>query len=57
MCATYGGVPVSGKRVLACDICKSRNYSVTSAKKSDTRLTVKKFCKRCNGHTLHVETR
>lgn len=43
---------------LACSICGSRNYSksVSEGKKGE-RLEVKKFCKYCNQHTLHKETK
>ncbi|OIJ15434.1 50S ribosomal protein L33 [Anaerobacillus arseniciselenatis] len=46
------------KAVLACSICKSRNYT-TEKKKSDNeeRIGMKMFCKVCNEHTLHLETK
>ncbi|QPC48021.1 50S ribosomal protein L33 [Mangrovibacillus cuniculi] len=46
------------KRVLACEQCGSRNYSVPAPSSGTTeRLQMKKFCKRCNAHTLHRETK
>ncbi|WP_082406742.1 50S ribosomal protein L33 [Bacillus sp. JCM 19041] len=45
------------KRVLACETCKSRNYSFTSDKKDEVRLELKKYCKQCKEHTIHLETR
>ncbi|HEY0222235.1 50S ribosomal protein L33 [Lactovum miscens] len=43
---------------LACTVCGSRNYSLTlSANGREQRLEVKKFCRTCNKHTLHKETR
>jgi len=43
---------------LECGDCKRRNYSITKNKKTHTnRLEVKKFCKFCNKHTNHKETR
>ena len=44
--------------ILECTVCHSRNYTV-SKKKEDksTRMEVMKFCKTCNKHTLHKETR
>ncbi|MED1095615.1 MULTISPECIES: 50S ribosomal protein L33 [Bacillus] len=43
---------------LACSLCGNRNYTT---KKSSTntaeRLEVKKFCKTCNSHTSHLETK
>ncbi len=46
------------KSALACSVCGSRNYSkkVNSAGRTE-RLEVKKFCKYCNQHTLHRETK
>ncbi|RIV24516.1 50S ribosomal protein L33 [Alicyclobacillaceae bacterium I2511] len=43
---------------LACTDCKQRNYTSVKNKKNDPdRLEVKKFCRYCNAHTLHRETR
>ncbi len=43
---------------LACEQCKSRNYTSTKNKKTDTgRIELKKYCKFCRSHTLHRETR
>lgn len=43
---------------LECGDCKRRNYSMTKNKKKHTnRLEVKKFCRSCNKHTTHKETR
>jgi large subunit ribosomal protein L33 len=44
--------------LLACQDCKRKNYSVTKNKKNQTgKLEVKKFCKFCNKHTSHKETK
>ncbi|PKL36107.1 MAG: 50S ribosomal protein L33 [Spirochaetae bacterium HGW-Spirochaetae-1] len=44
--------------LLACQDCKRRNYSVTKNKKNQTgKLEVKKYCKFCNKHTNHKETK
>ncbi|UTW70558.1 50S ribosomal protein L33 [Anaerobacillus sp. HL2] len=43
--------------VLACDICKSRNYTTEKSQTSNQRCEMKKFCKMCNEHTLHLETK
>ncbi|WP_081761147.1 50S ribosomal protein L33 [Shouchella xiaoxiensis] len=48
---------MSLKRILACELCHSRNYSYSTEKISDARLEVKKYCKRCNEHTIHSETK
>lgn len=45
------------KIALACVECGSRNYSTTGSKRtSGERLTIKKYCKKCNEHTIHKET-
>ena len=39
-------------------ICQSRNYSTNKNNQNETkRLEIKKFCKTCNEHTLHRETK
>ncbi|MCC7665809.1 50S ribosomal protein L33 [Liquorilactobacillus satsumensis] len=49
---------MSQKKVaLACSVCGSRNYTLNSNANRVERLQVKKFCKYCNKHTLHQETR
>lgn len=45
------------KVVLACSICKSRNYTTEKKKEETSRIEVKKFCKTCNAHTKHHETK
>ncbi|MCL6445495.1 MAG: 50S ribosomal protein L33 [Alicyclobacillus sp.] len=43
---------------LACSDCKQRNYTTVKNKKNDPdRLEIKKFCRFCNAHTVHRETR
>lgn len=43
---------------LACAKCKRRNYTTTkNKKKHPDRVTHKKFCRWCNAHTEHKETR
>ncbi|HWO78576.1 MAG TPA: 50S ribosomal protein L33 [Bacillus sp. (in: firmicutes)] len=48
---------MSKKQVLACSECGSRNYSKDLNKTSTERLEVKKFCKTCNSHTVHKQTK
>ncbi|KAF0395473.1 50S ribosomal protein L33 [Pediococcus pentosaceus] len=49
---------MSQKKVaLACTVCGSRNYTVAASPQRTDRLEVNKYCKRCNKHTLHSETR
>ena len=44
--------------ILTCTECLSRNYSVYKNKQTNTeRLELMKFCKKCNKHTLHKETK
>jgi large subunit ribosomal protein L33 len=46
------------KVILACEICHQRNYSTSkNATNQSERLEVKKFCGRCNEHTIHRETK
>ncbi|KAA0948639.1 50S ribosomal protein L33 [Sporosarcina sp. ANT_H38] len=48
---------MSQKIILSCDTCGSRNYSVPARKDKPTeRLSLKKFCRHCNTHTLHKQT-
>ncbi|MDH7568477.1 MAG: 50S ribosomal protein L33 [Armatimonadota bacterium] len=43
---------------MACNECKSRNYTTTKNKQNDQqRLELKKFCPRCRTHTVHREAR
>jgi large subunit ribosomal protein L33 len=43
---------------LACTECKNRNYiSEKNKRKNTERLEMMKFCKFCNTHTLHRETK
>ncbi len=46
------------KTILICEECLSRNYTTTKSSNVDKgRLIIKKYCKKCNKHTLHKETR
>jgi large subunit ribosomal protein L33 len=43
---------------LACTECKQRNYITKKNKKNNPdRIELKKYCKFCNSHTVHRETR
>ncbi len=43
---------------LACTNCKQRNYITNKNKKTNPdRMELKKFCKFCNDHVAHRETR
>ena len=55
----YGGdrpkrIPIA----LVCSVCHSRNYKTTKARQDGAEpLKLKKFCKVCDCHTIHEETR
>ncbi|WP_081648631.1 MULTISPECIES: 50S ribosomal protein L33 [Exiguobacterium] len=42
---------------LACADCGSRVYSTTKKEDVRTRLELNKFCRRCNAHTMHRESK
>lgn len=43
---------------LACSECKQRNYDTMKNKKNTTdRIELKKYCKFCDKHTIHRETK
>jgi large subunit ribosomal protein L33 len=43
---------------LACTECRNRNYAQTKNKrKHPDRLELRKYCPRCNAHTVHRETK
>jgi large subunit ribosomal protein L33 len=44
--------------ILACEKCKHRNYTTKKNKRlHPDRVEYKKFCRFCNEHTVHKETR
>ncbi len=44
--------------ILACTVCKNRNYTTTKNKRNhQERLEHKKYCRFCRKHTAHKETR
>ncbi|PKK87337.1 MAG: 50S ribosomal protein L33 [Tenericutes bacterium HGW-Tenericutes-8] len=46
------------KVILICEECLSRNYNTTKNKQTQKeRLEIKKFCTKCNKHTLHKESK
>jgi len=46
------------KIILACVDCKQRNYNTTKEKKNHPdRMETKKYCRFCNKHTSHRETK
>ncbi len=46
------------KIILACEVCKQRNYNTMKNKKNDPeRLAMMKYCRFCRKHTNHKETK
>ncbi|CCV64860.1 50S ribosomal protein L33 [Alteracholeplasma palmae J233] len=46
------------KVILVCENCLSRNYTTYRNKQlNNKRLELKKYCPKCNEHTLHKETK
>jgi len=46
------------KVILTCVDCLSRNYNTMKNKQTNSdRMVIKKFCRRCNAHTVHKETK
>jgi large subunit ribosomal protein L33 len=42
---------------LVCEVCKSQNYVTMRNKVNiEGKLTIKKYCQRCQKHTQHKET-
>ena len=45
------------KIALKCSECGSRNYYTTKNKDRRSKLQLRKYCPKCNKHTLHVEVK
>ena len=46
------------KVILACTECQERNYNMTkNRRKHPERVEYRKFCRRCNCHRPHKETK
>lgn len=43
--------------ILICEECLSRNYETTRPEGINERFTIKKFCPKCNKHTIHKESK
>lgn len=49
---------MADKITLVCEECLSRNYTTEKNKKAQAkRLEIRKFCPKCNKHTLHKEAK
>ncbi len=43
---------------MECTECHERNYTSEKSRRNDPqRIELKKYCRRCNKHTLHRETK
>ena len=43
---------------MACGSCKQRNYNTMKNKKNDPdRIEMRKYCRFCQKHTVHKETK
>jgi large subunit ribosomal protein L33 len=43
---------------LSCSVCGARNYKTTRIRREGIKpLSLKKFCKACNHHTVHIESK
>ncbi|MBQ6492886.1 MAG: 50S ribosomal protein L33 [Erysipelotrichaceae bacterium] len=45
------------KVILTCTVCLSRNYTTEKSKNNTKRIELRKYCPKCNTHTLHKETK
>lgn len=45
------------KVFLICSECLNRNYSVSHRKDDPNRVELRKFCPRCNKHTIHKQSK
>ncbi|ADI02994.1 ribosomal protein L33 [Syntrophothermus lipocalidus DSM 12680] len=53
-----GGAVMRVGITLACSQCKQRNYVTTKDKrKHPEKMEIRKYCRFCNTHTLHKETK
>ncbi|MEO0272169.1 MAG: 50S ribosomal protein L33 [candidate division WOR-3 bacterium] len=45
------------KIALVCSECKRKNYYSTKNKDKKDKIELKKYCKFCNKHTVHKESK
>ena len=49
---------INERIILACEVCKERNYATTKNKKNNPdRMFLNKFCPKCKKTTPHKETK
>ncbi|MDP2425927.1 MAG: 50S ribosomal protein L33 [Candidatus Izemoplasmatales bacterium] len=48
---------MNDKAILICQDCLSRNYEVKKSGKETGRMEIKKYCKKCQKHTIHKESK
>ncbi|MGL4588893.1 MAG: 50S ribosomal protein L33 [Mycoplasmatales bacterium] len=45
------------KAILVCEECLTSNYAIKKNPNSEERIMVKKYCRKCNKHTVHKENK
>lgn len=45
------------KVILTCSVCLSRNYTTSQNTNNAKRIELRKYCPKCNAHTLHKQTK
>ena len=50
-------IKMKNKAILICQECQSRNYEIKKDQTKQVRFEVTKYCKKCNKHTLHKESK
>ena len=45
------------KVILICSECFSRNYTISKKTSDKKRVEIKKYCPKCNRHTIHKESK
>ncbi|MDD5293639.1 MAG: 50S ribosomal protein L33 [Candidatus Izemoplasmatales bacterium] len=48
---------MKNKAILICQECLSRNYEIKKKPLQTERFEITKYCKKCNKHTLHKESK
>jgi large subunit ribosomal protein L33 len=43
--------------MLACTVCKNRNYHFVRGRRKEKKVELNKFCPACGKHTAHKETK
>jgi len=43
--------------ILSCTVCKNKNYHFAHGKKRQYKVEARKFCRACDKHTPHKESK